>query len=616
MVNVKLPHEVDRRDIRTRRGHSPLLKGDLGGCLRSWCLGAYNPLDPPLLRGKISQLLAHLVKSNFSNGLKWAAALLMLLFVSCAKDIAPPGGPPDTAPPTILATTPVEGDTLISVDANIRIMFSERIQAKAAASALFISPPLKAEPRVKAKGAMLIIDPAENLEPDKTYVVTIGASLADQVGNRMISSSAFAFSTGSHIDSATVRGIVYSQFRPEPNFRVFAYEVKPWLYDSLFAVVPDYITESGKDGHFEFKYLRPGEYLVLGVEDKDRDNKINGESERVALPNSTAIAMNATDSTIDYSLYVSRYDSLNFALANCRGMGGAVTIEFSGGKLDPVTVNSDSIRISSRNREEFAPKAAVVFEREPNKLRLWSERLLPDSTFHVRARGLLSMEGRRLDGDTASCDVLLREADEEKPTVISRSPAADRSLMLPSETLSVTYSEPIAIQNGAATIVVDSTISIGLQAVAGLGTEYRFIPEDSLPANRRLKFVVDNRRLTDLYGNSPADSLFQFDFTVTSPDSLGLLTGTIQGADTVTFQLLGLSRKMKYTFTHMGTGHYRWQLYPDSYTLYAFADQNHNKRWDLGTLSPLSLAERGWIVADTIKIRARFEREGFDLDLR
>ena len=35
---------------------------------------------------------------------------------------------------------------------------------------------------------------------------------------------------------------------------------------------------------FEFKYMRPGEYLVLGVEDKDRDNKINGESERVALP--------------------------------------------------------------------------------------------------------------------------------------------------------------------------------------------------------------------------------------------------------------------------------------------------------------------------------------------
>ena len=93
----------------------------------------------------------------------FVAATIMLLFVACAKDMAPPGGPPDTKPPTILATSPVEGDTLIPVDANIRIMFSERIQAKAAAGALFISPPLKAEPQVKAKGAMLIIDPAVNL---------------------------------------------------------------------------------------------------------------------------------------------------------------------------------------------------------------------------------------------------------------------------------------------------------------------------------------------------------------------------------------------------------------------------------------------------------------------
>ena len=84
----------------------------------------------------------------------------------------------------------------------------------------------------------------------------------------------------------------------------------------------------------------------------------------------------------------------------------------------------------------------------------------------------------------------------------------------------------------------------------------------------------------------------------------------------MTYLLQGLYKKMKYRFSYSGTEHYQWQLYPDSYTLYAFADQNHNRRWDLGTLAPLSFAERGWIVADTIKIRARFEREGFDLNLK
>ena len=143
-----------------------------------------------------------------------------------------------------------------------------------------------------------------------------------------------------------------------------------------------------------------------------------------------------------------------------------------------------------------------------------------------------------------------------------------------------------------------------------------FIPEDSLPANRRLKFVLEQRLVTDLYGNSPADSLFQFDYRFASPDSLGTLTGTIKSHDTVTIVLQGIGRRMKYTFSTAGTEHYPWQLCPDSYTLYAFADQNHNRRWDLGTLAPFTFAEPGWIVADTIKIRARFEREGFDLDLK
>ncbi len=545
-----------------------------------------------------------------------AFAAVMLLFVACAKDVAPPGGPADTTPPTILTTSPVEGDTLVSLDANIRVLFSERIQTKASASTIFISPPLKAEPQIKVKGSTLIVDPAENLEADKTYVVTIGASLADQVGNRMANSSAFAFSTGSHIDSATVRGIVYNQLKPEPNFRVFAYEMKPWLYDSLFAVLPDYITESGKEGRFEFRFMRPGEYLVLGVEDKDRDNKISGESERVALPNSTAMAQKATEPTLEYSLYVTKYDSLNFTLANCRGSGGAITVEFTGGKVDGATVNPDSIVITSRSGETFTPKTAVVFEQDASKLHLWSDRLLADSSFYVRISGLRSLEGRHLSGDTAACDLRITKIDEEKPTVMSRTPGPERLLMLPSDTLSIVYSEPAVIQTGAARIVADTTLSLGLRAEAGSGTEYRFVPEDTLPVNRRLKFVMENRLLADLYGNSPADSLFQFDFSITSPESLGMVTGTIESADTVMFMLQGITRKMKYSFTVTGTEHYRWQLYPDSYTLYAFADQNHNRRWDTGTLVPLSFAERGWVLTDTIKVRARFETEGIDFNLK
>jgi hypothetical protein len=122
----------------------------------------------------------------------------------------------------------------------------------------------------------------------------------------------------------------------------------------------------------------------------------------------------------------------------------------------------------------------------------------------------------------------------------------------------------------------------------------------------------------DISGNSPADSFSTFDFVVTSKDSLGTLTGAISGTELhdVIVNLQGLNRKIDYTFRNISAGHYSWSLYPDSYLLSAYSDQNHNDKWDHGTLIPFKFSEPGWIVQDTIKIRARFEREGFDLEFK
>ncbi len=505
---------------------------------------------------------------------------------------------------------------MVPLDAKIRVKFSERVAQKSVLNAFSISPPLKTEPRVKVRSDELQISPAANLEPDRTYVVSIGSSLTDLNGNKLASSLAFAFSTGHRIDSASVMGIVYNQQRPEPNFRVFAYEMKPWLFDSLFAVMPEYITETGRDGKFNLQYMRAGEYLVLGVEDKDRDNKINGQSERLAFPIRPAVASQVVDSLNLYPLYMTRFDSLNFALINCRGTAGAVTMQFSGGKLDASRVSRDSISIRSSTGATFAPLTVMNFVPETDKLHLWSDSLLPDSSYHITIIGMVSLEGRHLAGDTASCDVRLRELDKEKPSIISRTPPDTRSIILPAETLAVVFSEPMTIQPNAASIIVDTALTLSLRSVLHEGTEYQFIPADTLPQNRKLKFVLHNRMVADLYGNSPADSLYMFEFTVGSPDSLGTLTGTIESDDTVTIILNGIVRKLQYTFLHQGTAPYRWELYPDSYTLYSYADKNHNHRWDLGSLIPFTYAEPAWIEADTIKIRARFEREGFDLKIK
>jgi hypothetical protein len=578
--------------VRFRR----LLGKPLDSCLRVW------KANPP-------QAVGHLYL---------IAVLILALVCSCAKEVIPPGGPPDVVPPSILATTPTDGATGVATTSPIEVQFSERIAAKLAISALFLSPPLSPEPQVKVKSDRLIITPAGPLDSGRTYVVTIGASLADLNGNRMTSSSAIAFSTGESIDSATVRGTVYDQLKPQANFRVFAYEAKPALLDSLFAWAPTYITESGKDGHYEFKYMKAGEYLVLGVEDKDRDNRISGQSERVALPTSQWSALHVTLPAPDCNLQVSRYDSSDFSLILCSGTAGMLTLQFAGGKIDHVSVNIDSVAIANSAGRRFAPASLAAFEQENDRLHLWSNDLLADSSYKIYVSGLTSLEGRRLKVDTAGFDVRPRGVDVSKPSVMKRVPPSGRTLMLESETLSVVFSEPVVIQPDAARVVIDSASSISLQSLPLGDLQYGFLPADTLPAGRRLKFLLNQRVVTDAANNSPTDSLVQFEFSIASRDSFGTLTGNIidESPDTVIVRLQGLYRKLSYTFVQTMSGDYSWQLYPDSYTLYAFADRNHNRRWDYGSLAPFMFAEPGWVLPDTVKVRARFTHEGFDLGFK
>ena len=68
---LRFSHKLITRTYRTGTSYSPLSKGDSGGCLLSWWISAYNPLGPPLLRGKIKSLVTHFTISNFWDNLSF-----------------------------------------------------------------------------------------------------------------------------------------------------------------------------------------------------------------------------------------------------------------------------------------------------------------------------------------------------------------------------------------------------------------------------------------------------------------------------------------------------------------------------------------------------------------
>ncbi len=546
------------------------------------------------------------------------AIIVAMLLIGCAKDVAPQGGPADLTPPEILQATPASGAIGVGVDDVIEFEFSERINGKTIGNALFISPPLKEEPRLRVKGSRLRIIPSVPLDSGKTYVVTLGASVSDLNGNKLKNSLTLAFSTGAQIDSGSIKGRIFDKLKPAPNFRIFAYEKKPWLTDSLFTTVPDYITESGADGEFTFQFVREGEYLVIGVEDKDRDNRISSYTERVGIPVAPAFALPAEVTAEAMAMHVSRYDSSLISLATCLGYEGRVVMQFSGGKLDTAGVKRDSILITMSNGTTYLPDDAAIFEKEAEKLYIWSTHFVNDSIVTVNVFGLRGQDDKRVDTASTVCIIRIRGEDTDLPDIANKPTGSGSKVVYPGDSLRLEFTEPVVIPNDALTIRIDSLRTVSATAIATTPNRFAIVASDSIPLEKRMKLIADLTKVKDLYGNAPKDSTYQFDFAIASADSVGYLSGTItvEREPEVTLRFAGITRKLVYTRSQTGSGTFKLTMYPDMYTVTAFADRNRNGRWDNGSLLPFGYAEPGWIVPDTLRVRARFDTEGFDLDLK
>ena len=114
-----------------------------------------------------------------------AIPILLLAFVGCAKQAFPPGGPADKTPPQVIETFPDAGATEVDRNVEILIRFDERIQARSAADAIFISPYPGENVKMKLSGNAVKIKFPEPLMPNRTYVITLGTAIQDLRNNAL-----------------------------------------------------------------------------------------------------------------------------------------------------------------------------------------------------------------------------------------------------------------------------------------------------------------------------------------------------------------------------------------------------------------------------------------------
>lgn len=220
------------------------------------------------------------------------ALAALLLPVGCAKQGYPSGGPRDVTPPKATATTPKNG-TANFADKEFRIAFDEYVVIKDAESNILVSPPMKHKPEYTTRGRSVVVKINDTLQENTTYLFQFKGGIADFNEGNPLPSFEYVFSTGSTIDSMTLRGEVLDALTLTPRketVTVTAY-VADSVEDSTVALQsPVYVTRCDSKGRFAFNHIREGRYRLYAYEDADKNLRL-GPSEAVAFMDSAVTAV-------------------------------------------------------------------------------------------------------------------------------------------------------------------------------------------------------------------------------------------------------------------------------------------------------------------------------------
>lgn len=208
----------------------------------------------------------------------------MIFSHSCANTTTPPsGGAKDTIPPMITEIYPPLGAVNIPTEKTKLVLeFNEYVTIKDAKS-LFLSPPMEKQPVYKLKGKSVVMTFESPLDSNKTYTLDVTNAIADNNEGNMFPGFTLVFSTGSHIDSMLVSGIVQDCNNLEPLQGATVMLYKDHADSAIFLKRPDAAVKTDKWGFFCLRNIQDTVYRMYAIIDENNNNKYDPDAEKVAF---------------------------------------------------------------------------------------------------------------------------------------------------------------------------------------------------------------------------------------------------------------------------------------------------------------------------------------------
>lgn len=210
-----------------------------------------------------------------------AVGVWLLVALACAVSVPPQGGPEDKAPPKIVESIPHSDSTGVDPGSAIRLRFSEPMHQERVERNVIVNPPIEIR-RVHWEGTTLVIEPAQPLVRDTTYVVRVKPDYQDRHNVPGAQTHEFAFATGTAaLDTARIVGKVSLRHGPAAKAIVRGFRISAKDTLRIERDRADREASTDRDGKFSLRHLpsNGSRFVLMAFLDQNNNGFYDLESD-------------------------------------------------------------------------------------------------------------------------------------------------------------------------------------------------------------------------------------------------------------------------------------------------------------------------------------------------
>jgi len=535
-----------------------------------------------------------------------------LLLWQCASIKAPPGGPIDETPPTIVSIDPPSGTTILNVR-KIRIEFSEYMDENSFNNNIVVFPRLSDPLKYKFKGTRIELILPTKMDSSITYIVQLNRNIKDEHGVPLAKSEFLAYSLGSNISKGAINGKVYS----EDPCTIHLWKIDSEERDSIFAQLPDYLADADDSGNYSFEYLADGTYKILAVDKNGSDLPLNTLRSSYALHWKPELEIHNGDTLTN----------INMRLWKEPQKLELIRAEWSSFKWGEIYFNNPLPDTFDLFLDILQDGLSIDYNYYFNGLDSTSlilsvnDSLVAESVM-IKLDSLIFNNEVLIDSSMLEVQIP-QTADTSYLQLLN--PQSNTSIIpnhFNGDNVDIIFSKPTSISNDSTLTVklfTNDSIEIPVSILKYSPIHYSLSPIEKWDENKRymLHFLRDG--ITTEFGRGLKDSLQVIGFSTKNSMGYGGVIGSINGEkiESIIVELFSVKNPSLSLVTDVNSkSQFEFKLIPEGeYSLRFIKDIDSNMKYNFGRAYQFEPSEWFYFYPDTFEIRANWDTELLPIEI-